>query len=121
MHNRNNAVIGDRKRHRIDALFHGELDFLAFDETGAVGDIGGPVDDRFNAIAGSTGLLFPGSEVESWEISEGSLRFTIHPDTRQPGRIMVRVPMNADGCMVNGSYIKAEEKVEINLLLISRS
>lgn len=77
--------------------------------------------DRPYSIAGSTGMLFPGSEVESWEAREGNIEFTVHPDTRRSGRIMVRMPLNADGCTVNGTYMKAEEKVGMKLLLIPRA
>ncbi len=72
-------------------------------------------------LAGTTGLLFPGSEIESWEQSEGSIRFRVNPRTERSGLIMIRVPMHVDGCTVNGRYVAAEEKVDINLLILKRS
>lgn len=72
-------------------------------------------------LAGSTGLLFPGSEIEDWEHRDGSIRFSVNPLTQSPGLIMFRVPMNANGCMVNGRFITAEEKFDMKLVILDRT
>lgn len=79
-----------------------------------------PPDEPYT-LAGSTGILFPGSEIESWEHSDGSIRFRVDPRTQSPGFIMIRVPMHVEGCRINGRFVAAEEKVDMKLIVLDRS
>lgn len=72
------------------------------------------------SIAGSSGTLFPGSEIENKRLSGGDLDFSIHPQTRNEGYLYIRVPPVVEGCRVNGRYVEAEEKVGLHLLVVRR-
>lgn len=72
------------------------------------------------AVAGSTGQLLPGSELVDFEVTREGISYSIHPDTRNPGMIYLKVPSHIHTCRVNGVEVAAEEKVDMNLLVLDR-
>lgn len=79
------------------------------------------VDNGPYAVAGSTGLLFPGSEVENFLFDQGKIQYTVNPQVRSPGLIYIKVPSFLRECEINGRTIRAEEKVDMNLLVVERA
>ncbi|MFO7731280.1 MAG: alpha-galactosidase [Spirochaetia bacterium] len=72
------------------------------------------------AVAGSTGQLLPGSELVDFQVTREGISYLIHPDTRNPGRIYLKVPSHIHTCRVNGVEVSAEEKIDMNLLVLER-
>lgn len=72
------------------------------------------------AVAGSTGILLPGSEIEEFTVTKDGIDFSVHPETMNPGRIYLKVPAHIKSCTVNGIQTAAEEKVDMNLLVLER-
>jgi alpha-galactosidase len=79
------------------------------------------VDNGPYAVAGSTGLLFPGSEVENFFFDQGTIRYEVNPQVRNPGLIYIKVPSFMRECEINGRLVRAEEKVDMNLLVVERA
>jgi alpha-galactosidase len=67
-------------------------------------------------ILTSSGHMFPGSEVESMEVSEGALTLSVHKDVVQDSRIVIRVPDNRTTIEVNGAEIAAERWQGFNVV-----
>ena len=76
-------------------------------------------DDAYE-VAGSTGQLLPGSEIVGFRVTKEGIEYSVHPDTRNRGVIYVKVPSHISTCRVNGVPVEAEEKVDMNLLVIER-
>src|SRR6056297_498626 len=72
------------------------------------------------AVAGSTGQLLPGSELVGFQVTREGISYSIHPDTRNPGIIYMKVPSHIHVCRVNGVEVQVEEKVDMNLLVLER-
>jgi len=79
------------------------------------------VDNGPYAVAGSTGVLFPGSEVENFLFDQGSISYSVNPQVRNPGLIYIKVPSFLKECEINGRTVRAEEKVDMNLLVVERA
>ncbi len=72
-------------------------------------------------VAGSTGQLLPGSEIVDFAVTQSGIHFSVHPDTRNKGLIYIKVPSHVSFCNVNGVQVEAEEKVDMNLLVIEKA
>ena len=72
------------------------------------------------AVAGSTGILLPGSEIEDFTVTKYGIEFSVHPETMNPGTIYLKVPAHLKSCTVNGVQLAAEEKIDMNLLVLDR-
>ncbi|MFW5711652.1 MAG: glycoside hydrolase family 36 protein [Spirochaetota bacterium] len=72
------------------------------------------------AVAGSTDMLLPGSEIVDFNVTKDGIEYAVHPETVNPGLIYLKVPSHVKSCKVNGVRIQAEEKVDINLLVLQR-
>lgn len=70
-------------------------------------------------LAGSTGHLFPASEIEAFKVENGDIKLQIDARFVNKGEIFIRIPVGKDGCKVNGEYIKAEKIENLNLVRIS--
>jgi alpha-galactosidase len=79
------------------------------------------VDDSPWAVAGSTGQLFPGSEIEELTISGDSISVVCSPKAVQEGLIFLRAPATAKSCFVNGMEVSVEEKVDIRLAILDKA
>jgi alpha-galactosidase len=78
------------------------------------------VDPKPYAVAGSTGLALPGSEVEDFRFDEGRIDFRVSSGVMQEGSIFLKVPTFLEQCTVNGISYPCEEKVDMNLVVIPR-
>ena len=72
------------------------------------------------AVAGSSGMLLPGSEIVDFNVTKAGIEYSLHPETVNPGLIYLKVPSHVKSCKVNGVRIQAEEKVDMNLLILQR-
>lgn len=78
------------------------------------------VEDRGYSIAGSTGQLFPGSEVRSFRAEGDDITITLEPKTLSDGLLFVRVPATARACRINGVEVEIEEKVGFRLAVVEK-
>lgn len=78
------------------------------------------VDVKPYAVAGSTGLLFPGSEITDFSFDQGKVSFNIRPGVLQEGTIFLKVPGFLKECEVNGTVYPCEEKVDMSLVVVPR-
>lgn len=78
------------------------------------------VDVKPYAVAGSTGLALPGSEVEEFRFDEGRIDFRISSGVLQEGNIFLKVPSFLSHCTVNGTSYPCEEKVDMSLVVVPR-
>ncbi len=78
------------------------------------------VSNEAYAVAGSTDMLLPGSEIVDFNVTKDGIEYSIHPETVNPGLIYLKVPSHVKSCNVNGVRIQAEEKVDMNLLVLQR-
>ena len=76
-------------------------------------------DDAY-AVAGSTEMLLPGSEIVDFNVTKDGIEYSVHPETVNPGLIYIKVPSHIKCCSVNGVRVEAEEKVDMNLLVLDR-
>lgn len=78
------------------------------------------ISDDAYAVAGSTDMLLPGSEIVNFGVTKDGIEYSVHPETANPGLIYLKVPAHIKFCTVNGVRIAAEEKVGMNLLILDR-
>ncbi|MFP4180000.1 MAG: glycoside hydrolase family 36 protein [Spirochaetaceae bacterium] len=78
------------------------------------------VDGKPYAPAGSTGMLFPGSEIENFRFDEGKVWFSVKPGVQTEGTIFLKVPSFLKECEVNGTVYPCEEKVDMSLVVVPR-
>ncbi|MFO7849440.1 MAG: alpha-galactosidase [Spirochaetia bacterium] len=78
------------------------------------------VDGRPYAPAGSTGLLFPGSEIENFRFDEGKVWFSVKPGVQTEGSIFLKVPSFLKECEVNGRVYPCEEKIDMSIVVVPR-
>lgn len=79
------------------------------------------VGDEGISIAGSTGQLFPGSEIERFQVQDDEVSMEISPEAVCEGEIYLRLPMHLKGCTINGTPFTGEDKVDFNLVVIPKS
>ncbi len=68
------------------------------------------------AVAGSTGNLFPGSEITGIGASMGKLDLELHPNTRNRGEVFIRVP-GPGKYIVNGLDTEAYEPLPLTWIV----
>jgi alpha-galactosidase len=98
---------GFRREGPLDLRPHQSICFLVVGETDF-------------AVAGSTGMLFPGSEVERIDVDGEHVTLSLAPGTLSEGLLFFRAPQGASGCSINGIDIEAEEKVGLRLCVVEK-
>jgi len=78
------------------------------------------VDEEPYAVAGSSGLLFPGREVYDFRFSGGRVEFSLCEGVMNEGSIFLKVPSTLEKCEVNGSTYPCEEMGDMKLVVIPR-
>jgi alpha-galactosidase len=78
------------------------------------------VEDEGITIAGSTGQLFPGSEVEVFHLHGSRVDLRLSSEAVLDGNLYLRLPMHLDSCTVNGSPYSGEDKVDFKLVVIPK-
>jgi alpha-galactosidase len=79
------------------------------------------IDDTPWSVAGSTGQLFPGSEIDELTVSGNRITIAFSPKAVREGLLYLRAPAIAESCFVNGIEIPVEEKVDIRLAILDKS
>ncbi len=91
---------------RPDPVFAAEGDSVELEGHESLCFLAVPNEDY--AVAGSTGNLFPGSEITGIVASRGTLDIELHPHTRNRGEVFIRVP-GPGKYIVNGLETEAYE------------
>jgi alpha-galactosidase len=79
------------------------------------------VDEAGFSIAGSTGQLFPGSEVEAFSVAGDEVHLALDPKALCGGLLFIRIPLTARECRVNGLVVDIEEKAGFRLAVLEKA
>lgn len=74
------------------------------------------VDGKPFTLAGSTGHVFPGCEIEEFGGDAENLRAVRDPKARGGGKLFVAVPVDCPGVRVNGEWVPSRRMARFNLV-----
>jgi len=67
-------------------------------------------------IAGSSGHLFPGSEVDKFEIKKDNIILAINKKLKNKSEIYINIPHKYMGYKINGKFIKSQKIMDLNII-----
>jgi alpha-galactosidase len=71
------------------------------------------------SIAGGTGSIFPGSEIENFKAENGEITFSVNSKTAIRGELVIKIPDGLTEIKINGDIFPAEKTDDLNLVKIN--